>query len=132
MSQAKIDFVLEGFRTFEAGQIDIEGRWHENCRLTGPPGWPEQGPFEGQDAIRRQFERLGADYAETRFDNVEVVADQGEWLVVRFTWLTRGFASEIETAADMAAAFRVKNGRFLEGHYRWHPDEALKAAELSE
>lgn len=38
----------------------------------------------------------------------------------------------IETGADMAAAFRVKNGRFLEAHYRWHPDEALEAGGLSE
>jgi ketosteroid isomerase-like protein len=132
MSEENIDLVLEGFTRFEAGERDIEERWHANGVLTGPDGWPEQGPFEGHEAIRAQFERLGADYAETRFTDVEVLADQGEWVVVHFTWRTRGSASNIETAADMAAALRVKDGRFLEGHYRWHAEDALEAAGLSE
>jgi len=132
MSEEKLDLILEGFERFEAGELYFERRWHENAVLTGPEGWPEQGPFEGREAIRAQFERLGVDYAETRFTDVQMLAEQGEWVVVRFTWRTRGLASDIETAADMAAAYRVKDGRFLEAHYRWHAEDALEAAGLSE
>jgi hypothetical protein len=132
MSQENVDFILEGFQRFEAGERDIAERWHQEGVLTGPDGWPEQGPFQGPDAIQSQFERLGADYTENRFTDVEVLVDEGEWVIVRFTWRMRGLASGIETAADMAAALRVKDGRFLEGHYRWQQEDALDAAGLSE
>jgi hypothetical protein len=78
MSQENVDFILEGFERFEADEPDVEARWHENSVLTGPEGWPEQGPFEGPEAIRRQFDRLGDNYAEARFTDIEVLADQGE------------------------------------------------------
>jgi ketosteroid isomerase-like protein len=130
MSQ-NVDLVMEGFQRFVAGVEDPAERWYEDGVLTGPEGWPEQGPFHGRAAIRAQFQRLGEDYAETRFTDIEVLADQGEWVVVRFTWRTLGQASDIETAADMAAALRVKDGRFLEGHYRWDVDDAFEAAGLS-
>ena len=132
MSQENLDFILEGFKRFETGERDVRSRWHENGVLTAPEGWPEQGPFEGREAIQAQFERLGSDYADTRFTDFEVLAEQGEWLVVRFTWRTRGLTSDIETAADLAAALRVKDGLFVEGHYRWHAEDALEAAGLSE
>ncbi len=132
MSEENVDLIMDGFHRFVAGALDIEKRWHENGVLTGPEGWPEQGPFKGHEAIRGQFERLGADYAEFHIADIEVVAERGEWVVIRFTWRTRGRASGIETAAEMAAALRVKDGRILEGHYRWQAEDALEAAGLSE
>jgi len=132
MSEENVAIVLEGFERYEAGESDVEGRWHEDGVLTGPEGWPEKGPFEGRNAIRAQFDRLGSDYAETRFTDIQVIAQRGEWVVVRFTWRTRGQASDIQTAADMVAAIRVQDGRVLEGHYRWHAADALEAAGLSE
>ena len=131
MSQENVDFVLEGFQRFEAGRRDNAERWHPEGFMTGPDGWPEQGPFHGREAIQSQFERLGSDYAESRFTDIEVLTDEGEWIVVRFTWRTRGLASGIATVTDMAAALRVRDGRFLEGHYRWTPEDAFEAAGLS-
>ena len=131
MSQENIDFVVEGFRRFEAGEIDVNERWHENCRITGPEGWPERGPFEGREAIQRQLERLREDFAENRVTEVEVVTAEGEWVVLRFTWVTRGSASEIESTAPMAAAFRVRDGLLIETHYRWTEADALEAAGLA-
>ncbi len=130
MTEENVALVLEGFGRFETGEQDVEGRWHENGVLTGPEGWPETGPFEGHEAIRAQYDRLGADYSRTRFTDIELIADSEEWVVVRFTWRARGLASDIETAADMAAAIRVRGGRVLEGHYRWHAEDALEAAGL--
>ena len=131
MSQENVNLVVEGFRLFEAGEIDVAGRWHENCRITGPDGWPEQGPFEGREAIQRQLERLREDFAENRVTDIGVVAAKGEWVVLRYTWVTRGSASDIESTTPMAAAFRVTDGRLLETHYRWTEEDALEAAGLS-
>ena len=122
--------VIYGFRLFEAGEIDVEGRWHENCRITAPEDWPERGPFEGKEAIQRQLERLREDYVKNRVSDIEVIAADGEWVVLGFTWVTQGSASDIETTTQMAAAFRVIDGRLLETHYRWTPEEAREAAGL--
>jgi hypothetical protein len=133
MSQENVDFVIEGLRLFEAGEIDVAGRWHERCRITAPEGWPEQGPFEGRDAVQSQLERIQEDFsAGNRVTDVGVVAAEGEWVVLRFTWVTRGSASEVETVQAMAAAFRVRDGLLSETHYRWTPEEALEAAGISE
>ena len=132
MSQENVDFIVDGFKRYEKGELEFAERWHENGVLTGPEGWPEQGPFHGPEAIQGQFERLRTEYADAGITDIQVLADEGEWVVVRFTWRTRGLASGIESAADMAAALRVKDGRFLEGHYRWHAEDALEAAGLSE
>jgi hypothetical protein len=131
MSEENVEIVLGGLRRFGAGE-PIAEVWHEDAVLSAPEGWPEPGPFEGRGAIMRQLERLGADYAEQHFDDVEVVADTGEWVVASVRWYTRGAHSDIETSFDMAAAFRVREGRYAEVHYRWSVDEALEAAGLGE
>jgi hypothetical protein len=130
MSQENIDMVIYGFRLFEAGEIDVEGRWHDDCLVTAPEEWPEKGPFRGKEAIRRQLERLREDYVENRVSEIEVLAAEGEWVVLRFTWETRGTGSEIESTTTMAAAFRVKDKLLSETHYRFDPKEAVEAAGL--
>ena len=132
MSQENVDLVLEGFQLYARDELELAAPWHEDGVLTGPHGWPEEGPFHGPEAIQAQFERLRAEYAEACMTDVEVLKSQDEWVVVRFTWRTRGLASGIESAADMAAAIRVRDGRYLESHYRWHEKDALEAAGLSE
>ena len=131
MSQENVEMVIYGFRLFEAGEINVEGRWHDDCLVTAPDGWPEQGPFKGKEAIQRQLERLREDYIENRVSDIEVLAAEDEWVVLQFTWMTKGSASEIESTTTMAGAFRVKDGLLSETHYRFDPKEALEAAGLS-
>ena len=132
MSQENVDTVVQGFNLFEGGEIDVEGRWHEDCHVTAPDGWPEKGPFKGKEAIQRQLERLREDYAENRVTDIGVLATEGEWVVLRFTWVTRGSASDLESTTPMAGAFRVKEGLLVEAHYRFQQVEALEVAGLPE
>ena len=132
MSEENVEFVLKAMQEFEAAGGPEPERWHKDGVLTAPSGWPEQGPFVGRPAIMRQFERLVGDFSTFHSSNVEVIAEAEDWVVVAFRWHTRGAHSGIEGTWEMAAAFRVKDGRFIEAHYRWERKKALEAAGLSE
>ena len=125
--------VLEGLRLFEAFDFDGMARlWHPDVRITAPEGWPERGPFEGRNAVYGQFRRLAADWGKQSISDVDVVADRAGWVVLTFRWEVQGVRSEVATATQIAAAYRVKDGRISEGHFRWKREEALEAAGLLE
>ena len=133
MSEENVEIVLRGFRLIEASEFDQWiALWDPEGRSTAPAGWPEQGPFEGREAIRRQFERLTSDWERHHFEDLAVIANEGEWVVLTFRWCTRGVASGIVTDFDMAVANRLRHGKIIEAHFRWNGAEALKAAGLSE
>jgi ketosteroid isomerase-like protein len=132
MSEKNVEIVLESLRLAEAN--DVEGAaalMHPEITGTAAPGWPEPGPFVGRDANLAEIKRL-TDWGETRFTDIDVVADEGDWVVVAYQWHVRGAGSGIATQLDVAAAVRVKEGRIMEWHNRWSRDEALAAAGLSE
>ena len=62
--------------------------------------------------------------------HVEVLAERGEWVVIEYSWEAEGATSGTDTVFDVFGAFRVRNGRIAEAHFRWNRDEALKAARL--
>jgi ketosteroid isomerase-like protein len=133
MSKDNLAAVLEGLRLFEAFDFDAATRlWHPESRITGPEGWPERGPFEGRNAVFGQFRRLAADWGKQRISDVEVVADRAGWVVLTFRWEVQGVRSLVATATNLAAAYRVKDGRIIEGHFRWKRREGLEAAGLRE
>jgi ketosteroid isomerase-like protein len=133
MSEENVEVVLEGIRRFDASDFEeASPRWHPDSWITGPEGWPERGPFEGRDAIFDQFRRLVADWEEHTVSEIQVVADRGSWVVVTFRWEVRGERSGAATASNLAAAYRLREGRISEAHFRWTPEEALEAAGLRE
>jgi ketosteroid isomerase-like protein len=133
MSEENVELVLQGFRLVEANEFERwTDLWHPDSEATAPGGWPEQGPFTGRDAVVRQFERLTSDWEEHHFEDVELAADSGEWVVFTFSWHARGVASGIDTAFQMAVANRVVDGKLAEAHFRWNRQEALEAAGLEE
>jgi ketosteroid isomerase-like protein len=132
MSQENVEIVLESLRRGEAS--DYEGSaalMHPDISATAVRGWPEPGPFVGRDAVLAEWRRL-VEWGESRFTDVNVVADQGDWVVVECRWEVRGAESGIETHFDLAIAMRVEEARIIEWHNRWNRDEALEAAGLSE
>jgi ketosteroid isomerase-like protein len=100
-------------------------------RITSPEGWPEAGPFEGREAVLNQLRRLASDLGEHRFKDVEVVADRDGWVVLSFVWEVRGGESGAAVASKLAGAYHLRDGRVIETHFRWSPEDALEAAGLS-
>jgi ketosteroid isomerase-like protein len=130
MSQENLEVVRSAFGAFEKGDLSFVDLWAEDATLTGPEGWPEKGPFHGREAIRGQFDRLTSDWSKSGFSDVEVVATEGDWVVMAFTWNAQGAASGLDLAVDMAAAYRFKDGAIHEGHFRWNRADVLDAAGL--
>jgi ketosteroid isomerase-like protein len=131
MSEENVEVVRDALKRSARGEIDGSA-YTEDASLTGPEGWPEQGPFAGREAIRRQFERLASDWSSHGFSDVTIISATDDWVVATFRWETRGAASGIETTFEMAAAYRIEDGAFAEAHFRWNREDALEAAGLSE
>jgi ketosteroid isomerase-like protein len=133
MSEKNVEVVLEAFRRFESGDVQGMGELLDaNVVATAAPGWPEPGPYHGREAFVTQFERIASDWSDHRIAKADVVADEGDWVVIDYRWQVRGGASGIETQMDLVGAFRLSGGLCVEAHYRWTRDEALEAAGLSE
>jgi ketosteroid isomerase-like protein len=132
MSQENVEILLETLRRIEANDAEgIAALMHPEIRGSAGSGWPEPGPFVGRDAVRTQLKRV-IEWGENRFTDIDVVADEGDWVVAALRWHVRGAGSGIETHSDGATAIRVKEGLITEWHNRWSRDEALKAAGLKE
>jgi ketosteroid isomerase-like protein len=132
MSRENVDLVLESIRRFRPGGLDEWAElWHQDTRMTIPEGSPEPGPFIGLDAVKREFERGIESFSALRFEDVEVVADSGDWVVATYRVPARGAASGAESAVHLAGAYRVKDGLLIECAVRWRVEDALEAAGLS-
>ena len=120
---------MQGLRDFEREDFDAMGRnWSDDVLVSGPEGWPEVGPFVGRAAVRGQFERLTSDFASHRFRDVNVVRDDGEWVVLGFLWDVSGAESGATITSSLAASYRLRDGKLTEAHFRWTAEEALAAA----
>jgi ketosteroid isomerase-like protein len=95
-------------------------------------GLPEPGPFLGRDAVVAQLERLGIEFDEQRYTDIEVIAERDDWVVLTYRWWVRGSESGVETHADVIVAYRVKDGQLFEVHWLGTREEALEAAGLKE
>ena len=123
---------MESIRRFRPeGLGEWAQLWHPDTRLTMPQGWPEPGPFIGLDAVKGEFERVLDSFSTLRFENVEIVAASGDWVVATYRVPARGSASGVEPAFDLAVAYRVEDGLLIDCAVRWNVDEALEAAGLS-
>jgi ketosteroid isomerase-like protein len=133
MSQENVELVLESIRRFRPEGLDEWAQlWDPDTRLTVPEGWPERGPFIGLDAARQQFERLLESFSALRFEDVEIVATSGDWVVARYRIPVRGSASGLGSDINVATAYRVEDGLLIECAVRWELDEALEAAGVRE
>ena len=130
MASVSAELVRDTFGVVEREDWEtFAARLHEDAWVSGPPDWPESEPFHGRDAILGQFRRLTADWDSHQFADVEIVSDDGEWVVTTFTWIVRGAASGVPVAAPIAAAYRIEEGRFAESHFRRTLDEVLAIAQ---
>jgi ketosteroid isomerase-like protein len=132
MSEANVEIVLAALQDFNQRRRVNPALWHDDSRLTGPEGWPERGPWRGKPDVLRQFDRLFEDFSKFAIEDVQVIGHDGDWVAIAYRWHTRGIGSGIEDVTDMTVAFRIRDGRFTEAHYRWTREQALEAAGLAE
>jgi SnoaL-like domain len=133
VTQANVDLVLESIRRFRPEGLDDWAKlWDPDARLTVPEGYPEPGPYVGLEAVRGAFDTFLESFPAVEFEDVEVVATSGPWVVVTYRVPVRGAASGVETDFKPAVAYRVEGKLLIECAVRWQVAEALEAAGLSE
>ena len=128
MSQENVDVVREGFRRFEAGDVEsLAELYAPDAIVFAPEGWPEVGPFVGREAVMAQFTRLMEDWTDNRPVWLDATA-AGEWVVVRFDWHVRGAESGLAGRLGISGAYRIADGKIAEVHFTWDYAQALEAA----
>ena len=132
MSQENVGIIAEVFRFFDLADWDSFGQfWAEEAELWAPDGWPEPGPFEGRQAIVKEWKRVREDWSVSRV-TVGDHTERGDRLVARFRWIAEGAGSHLSAKMDVSGACRFENGRIAELRIFWNHADALKAAGLSE
>ena len=126
-----MEVVRAGIKAYNAGDMDaVREVYDPDVIVRLPEGWPEPGPFIGQEAVMRQLEQQrgiwDADAVEATGDLIDV----GNRVVVRFIWrgAGRGPASNME----FTAVYTVRKGKISSQESFWDHAEALEAVGLSE
>ena len=118
----------EGFRLFEAGEIDaLIELYSRDAVVHHPEGWPESGPSVGRSSIRRQFVALHEGWDEHRVEILEIDG-RGDWVVARVKWEVRGGKSGADVTLVYSAATRFEGGEIAEVRYCLDHEDALRAA----
>jgi ketosteroid isomerase-like protein len=112
MSQANVEVVKAAFDAWNAGDMDrLRDMYDPNMVLHMVPGWPEQGPFVGREAVMRQWEQLRATFDADAIELISDFIDSGDRVAVRLTW--RGAGKRPELNMEMTNVLTVRNGRIV-------------------
>jgi ketosteroid isomerase-like protein len=131
MSQENVKIVRGLFEAWNARDMDaVRDALDPRIILRGPEGWPEPGPFCGQDEVMGALEQLrdtfDADWQELIGDFAHV----GDRVAVRTVW--HGVGKGPELKQESTPVFTVRRGGVFHIEYFWDHAEALEAVGLSE
>jgi ketosteroid isomerase-like protein len=131
MSQENVEVVQAVFEAWNARDMDaMRDACDPEIIVRSPEGWPEAGPFFGQDAVMRAFEQLretfDSDWQELNSDLVHI----GDRVAVRTVWHGVGHGPELKQ--ETTPVFTVRRGRVFHVEDFWDHAEALATLGLSE
>jgi|SRR5215212_7254732 len=130
MSQENVEVVGAMGAAWNAQDMDaLREVYDPDVIVRVPPGWPEQGPFVGREAVMRQWERNRESWDSDTFDVIGDPIDAGDRVVVRLIWA--GVGRGLRTQLEFTAIFTVRNGRISYQESFWDHAEALEALGLS-
>jgi hypothetical protein len=130
MSQKNVDVYFAAKDRLAARDHDGFARLLHRDVIATITNFPEPGPFVGRDALVARLEGLAIEFDGQRYSDVEIVADRDDWIVLTYQWSVQGSRSGVGVDADIAVAFRVKDGQLIEVHWRESCEEALEAVGL--
>src|SRR3989442_13467570 len=131
MSQENVEIARAIFDTWNAGDMDAFNELlHPDVILRPPEGWPEPGPYVGQEAVMRQLEQLLATWDADATEPISDFVDAADRVVVRFIW--RGAGHGPESNMEMTCVFTVRKHGIFGLEYFWDHAEALETLGLSE
>ena len=126
MTDDRLEIAREAARRFDAEDVDgVMALYTDDPVLIAPEGWPDGGPFRGQDAVRGQFTRLIEDWEEHAL-TILGEASAGDWVVLDFHWDITGRASGAAGQMRIAGAYRFADDKIAEARFFWDFDHALR------
>ena len=132
MSQENLDFVLDGYARFNAGERRPElWFWHPDAEYRAAREDPDSAAHRGIEAIRKQFASWFDAYPDLRVEPVEAKANGDRvFLWVRFTG--HGAASGAPLVMELAHVYTLRDGKASRCVEYMDRAEALEAVGLSE
>jgi ketosteroid isomerase-like protein len=131
VSQENVEVVRRAAEAYTAGDVDAWGEiLAPNAILLPVEGWPEPGPFAGQEAVVRQFQLQREAWDADALELISDFIDAADRVVVRVIWRGRGHGPE--SSFEVTGVFTVRKGRILIIEFFWDHAEALEAVGLSE
>ena len=131
MSQENVEVVKAAFEAWNTGDMDAHRDLHDpGVIVRTPEGWPEPGPFVGQEAVMGWFEQLRDTWDADSVETISDFIDGCDRVVVRMIW--RGVGHGPESAMEWTAAYTVRKGKIFLLEFFWDHAEALEAVGLSE
>jgi ketosteroid isomerase-like protein len=101
-----------------------------NAIARPPEGWPEPGPFVGQEAIIRQLEQMSATWDTDVVEPISDFIDVGDRVALRYVWRGKGHGPE--SNVEVTSVFTIRKGKVLNIEYFWDHAEALETLGPSE
>ena len=131
MSQENVEVMKAAFEAWNAGNMDaFRELLAPDVVMRLPEGWPEPGPYVGQEAVMRQGEQQRETWDADALVPISDFFDTADRVAVRFIWRGTGHGPQADLEAT--AVYTVRKGRvFLLEHF-WDHAEALKTLGLSE
>ena len=109
---------------------DLEGvleLYAQDAVMLSGPDWPEQGSWEGIEALRRNFEEW-RDVWESSVMEVEGLESVGERVVGTGAWNTRGRVSGVDGSMPFAILLAFRGGKIASHEWFADSEVALAAA----
>jgi ketosteroid isomerase-like protein len=133
MSRENVEIVRSAFDAFTRGDIEtILGLADEDIVITQAPEVPGVAPEQrGHEGVLEAFAIWPEQWEDFRIEFVEVIAEAGDFVVVRNRQSGRGRQSGVEVEIDFLFVFRLRNGRITEWRIFLSESEALEAAGIS-
>jgi uncharacterized protein len=132
MSQKNVEFVLDGYARFNAGERTAElWFWHPDAEYHAAREDPDSAIHRGIDAIRRQFVSWVEAYPDLTIEPLEARGSGDTvFLWVRFSGHGAGSGAPIEM--ELAHVYTMRDGKAARVVEYMDRAEALEAAGLRE
>jgi ketosteroid isomerase-like protein len=127
MPTKELQLMQRATDAFNAGDLDgFAEMLRPAVTMTPDPSWPEQGPFEGHEAVMAFVGGWVDDWESVRLE-VDHMEERGEWVVSRCRWLTEGRASGLATAVPFTFVIKPEGDRIAAIRAFFDHDEALRS-----
>jgi ketosteroid isomerase-like protein len=132
MSQENVEFVLDAYRRYNAGERRPElWFWHPDAEYHVSSDDPDTGVHRGIDAIRKQFERWEDAYPDLNVEPLEA-KENGDRVFLWVRFVGHGATSGLAISMELAHVVTLQDGKARRTEEFTDRSDALRAVGLAE